>query len=154
MGRESWIRAHYPVYADDECRKNVVGETPKERTLRLIDHSLRKWRGFLPEATKVHRVVRSQVWLKTMDGHVIHEAVATSCTLCIASRVRHSTSYCHRCPITQSGGRECDTTRSAYDLARVNPQHMVDQLQKTREWVEQQPDDYHPHTFHKRNEED
>ena len=94
---KSWMKEFYPIPADKV--------TQKREALR---HSIRKWRGLLPENLAKHKV-------KCVNGDVVDRdlksfAIDTeSCALCCLYLAHNCVTRpaCSACPIKQVTGRTC-----------------------------------------------
>ncbi len=149
MSYESWQEEFYPKEASD-----IADATDEE----VIEHSLQKWKGALPENCERHGV-------RYMHHEIVDFAItstklqfnAASCSLC----QKYNDTNCkmtlqfESCPIVRLLGESCDGSVSSdesdyvcdpsvvgmfdapYHSAFNNPRVMVDLLTKTLDFVKQ-----------------
>ncbi len=118
MSLKSWMKEFYPVDAS-----RVKGRKAR------IKHSLKKWRGALPENLDKHKV---EYW-----GYAVFDEKrelvfdADTCALCekysqIGTAIMRTA--CPRCPIVIATGSTCC---KVYDACSDNPTEMIGLLELT-----------------------
>lgn len=136
MSLETWKEEFYPIEAD----KSVGSQ------LEAVEHSLRKWRGLDADTLKRHGLRQAYNGLKE-DGEPHFFIDYTSCALCLL--VNAVNDGCDKCPLFKArGGFPCDELMMDEDenlledsspyvtWTRFNdPAHMLEWLEKTREFV-------------------
>ena len=126
MSFNSWKNEFYP-----NGPKGMRPLPYQEPVIAAIDHSLRKWKGMLPENLAKHNVALTRVDSREHGcGLFVHAKGRlespgyrlpindTSCSLCKMCTVVNDTAElkytyidCPACPLyTQLGGKACDTT--------------------------------------------
>lgn len=125
MSYENWRKEFYPVGA-----RQIVGDldyqldsgkiTDKEYQLKLLDHSIQKWVGFLPENVEKYKLLVNRAMLYNNDDPEECKPTpmmlsADTCSLCIAYNERDGD--CTYCPIYKSGQPVCEDPESAYERA-------------------------------------
>ena len=99
MSLETWSEEYYPVQAG----------VATDSDAKALEHSLRKWRGLLPEALKEHGVELADVFgvINVVDsGRRRMSAIPINdrtCALCC----RHPED-CSKCPLCEWRGVPCD----------------------------------------------
>lgn len=124
MSYKTWSEEFYPIFAEDINQKGVSEE-------ELIQHSLTKWKGILPENLKKHGG-KLFTATPTDDPRVEFEdrnfyLGTDTCSLCI----KYWYSCCYPCPLQQQGD-ECGKKESPYNVAvfRGDIVSIVNALQK------------------------
>jgi len=122
MSIKSWKKEFYPVPASEV-------KDAKE----AIKHSLKKWKGLLPDALERHKITLNVTTL--MSGRSEFEIGGESCALClISTRIESLFGDCRKCPLFENLGHRCDM---ADDRPWVifqntgNPKPMIAALNKT-----------------------
>lgn len=138
MSIQSWYNENYPIDAE------LVSDEGE-----AIEHSIRKWRGFLPENLAKHKVKINTLCI--FEGTLIDENYkgaltyainplnldrGDSCALCeMFSRSFINDIGCAECPIVKSGQLSCYRTNSAYMKSSPEfPGPMIEALEKTLIW--------------------
>mgnify|MGYP001310501769 CR=1 FL=1 len=138
MSIQSWYNENYPIDAE------LVSDEGE-----AIEHSIRKWKGFLPENLAKHGVKIDT--LDQVEGTLIDEnskgawdyAITplnldsgSSCALCeMFFRPLPSDIPCAKCPIVKSGQLYCFNTKSAYMLSYPDkPELMIEALEVALRW--------------------
>lgn len=135
MSLESWMREFYPVDAI------AASGSP----LAAAEHSLRKWRGALPDNLKKHGVLYA--WHEIYSAgtsELVIEFRGNTCALCAASKNEEDKSKklvkpnCQKCPLAiVRNGFSCDNKDEGYEdmspyLASEDcPDIMIEWLEKT-----------------------
>src|SRR5689334_2657044 len=101
MDNHPWLTEFYPIDAQSAVESLT--------SVGLVEHSLRKWTGFLPENMEKHGVypgAHGHMRDKEKD-EIFLEIDGDSCSLCVA--YNHVDFHCRRCPIYAArGGVRCD----------------------------------------------
>lgn len=130
MTLKTWKEDFYPISAQDAAELSW-----KE----AVQHSLRKWEGFLPENLEAHQVIikkpdprKHEYALKLMEpGSKSYLPIsADTCSLCVKSD-----SYCEKCPIVKMRERPCDSDEFSHMVKLIAPIPMIELLKKTLEYV-------------------
>lgn len=141
MSFQTWIKEFYPIDAEEIANQNEV--TDEE----LILHSLKKWKGALPENTEKHNVtyknhmIESQSVEDQFYGAIVF--ATGTCSLCQKYDGEScGTSYRSKsddCPIIRMRGIPCDRlyekTENAYSDSESNPKPMIKLLEETLNFV-------------------
>lgn len=102
MSLETWKKEFYA----EESDQIVARRAPD---VELLDHSLRKWSGALPEALERHglRYRRHAISEPDGDGELTFDG--ESCALCEAyyNGPTNDREECERCPIVLATGESC-----------------------------------------------
>jgi hypothetical protein len=111
MSLATWIAEFYPVPA---------GDPSIDSEIKLIEHSLRKWRGALPENTARHQVrYQDHFLIESLDDLFMFGG--QNCSLCAVSGT------CLECPFTK---RTNDTCLKPYQESRRHPIPMIKALKE------------------------
>lgn len=110
MSLATWIAEFYPVPA---------GDPSIDSEIKLIDHSLRKWRGALPENTARHGLTYADAILFNRVEKFQFGVI--TCSLCQGSRT------CYECPFTK---RTKDTCLNPYQESLDDPMPMIKALEE------------------------
>ena len=133
------MEEYYPISAIEAARRGP---------LAACEHSLRKWRGALPEALAKHELFRGD---EGCDEHMIAEDLEKtenafyfsdeSCALC---QLDHTN--CATCPITRATGKACiedgeDGGESEYEIFACggSPEPMIALLERTLIHIKKAP---------------
>lgn len=103
MSFKSWEKEFYPVSA------KTLAES-KASDIELLEHSLQKWRGALPENLEKHGMTYADHSLKEKGKRETFFVFSgNSCTLCVR-HVTHTVTglSCGTCPIVRHTGGSCD----------------------------------------------
>lgn len=114
MSLKTWKAEFYPVSARFLVR---TGGTMSE----LVEHSLHKWVGLLPENLNKHAVkVRAGC---VHDSADVLELGSDSCALCVVYFDPSVRGRCQKCPLSEArGGIPCDSMTAAEEADRgVSP---------------------------------
>lgn len=136
-----WEQKHYPMTAEKAVELGHINvrdgrATPKQAALRLAQHCLAKWEGFLPENLPEGAYLYGR---KLVIGIEASTGV-TSCALCKAGFLNYANN-CESCPLQLATGIACIQQHSPY---MMGGREITQALQRTVHWIEQQPDDYDP----------
>jgi hypothetical protein len=120
---KAWKKEFYPTRADTRMSK-----------INAVRHSLRKWKGLLPENLDRYNITVSFINFALPVG-------GDSCALCQkyydTSFPKHDERRCQKCPLAQVLGQRCDS-RDGENLSPWqsfsfdgNPIPMIEALEKT-----------------------
>ena len=98
MSFASWKSEFYPVDAESE---EHIGSDAS-----LVEHSLLKWRGALPENVGKHGVKYNDWRILDGDGEEALEYYGATCALCL--RYVMTAGVCDGCPLFAAIGLPCD----------------------------------------------
>lgn len=139
MSFQSWIDEFYPV--DALTLAHTEGKTDED----LINHSILKWQGALPENLEKHKVCYyiHEIFDPIEDKDLTFDS--DSCALC----VKYDGFFCNtfplpedQCPIIRMTGNPCDSRghndNGVYDDSRFTPKPMIELLEKTLKFVKQE----------------
>lgn len=126
MTIQSWYKEYYPVDVTA-----VAGER------EAIEHSLQKWKGFLPENLSKHKVIVNINKIADEEGQCAQNLdEGDSCALCkLFLDFTNERRRCCDCPIVKSGQASCYNVDSAFMNSSIrNPKSMIDALEQTLVW--------------------
>lgn len=135
MTLKTWKEDFYPISAEKAAELSW-----KE----AVQHSLRKWEGFLPENLEAHQVFirkpesrNGEYLLKLMEpGSKSYLPISsTTCSLC-----QKAVDDCRRCPIVSMRERSCDNDEFSHMVKLLFPTPMIELLKKTLEFVSGEED--------------
>jgi len=116
MSLQSWKDEFYPVDAESLvsslCNEGDFINT-KENNLKLIKHSINKWKGLREENLLKHRGFSESEWSSVLFEYEDDEEESfgidsTSCSLCEAYYDRSiSFNKCSKCPLYEFLGNPC-----------------------------------------------
>lgn len=93
MSADTWFDEFYPISAQEIARRS-------NDPMVLTQHSLQKWKGFLPENLKKHDI--------SSTDEIDVEGDASSCSLCVKYTVDiDAEKRCKRCPLFQLRNAKC-----------------------------------------------
>lgn len=133
MSKESFLAEFYPIPADEATSS----------WLEATNHSIRKWKGLLPNNLKKHN---QQTGTKEHERHIVSTIYGrtlsygtSTCALCLLAfkRQEGQQDYCENCPLFLLYGIECGERNSAYTESRLskNPQLMINALYATQRFL-------------------
>jgi hypothetical protein len=152
MSVESWRNEFYPI--DAAYLVDVLDNEPQPDLdansidIKLIEHSLLKWKGALKENLEKHESSYSRGVILDRDDCLVFDS--STCALCqkyTADREQEEDPRCTlksgiACPIVRMQKHPCDGDEevrneecSTYGLAKHNPEVMIELLEKTLEFV-------------------
>lgn len=123
MSIQSWYEEYYPINATA-----VAGER------EAIEHSLQKWRGFLPENLSKHKVFVNVNKMVDEEGQRAQNLdEGDSCALCkLFLDFTNESRRCCDCPIVKSGQASCYNKGSAFMHSSIrDPRLMIYVLEQT-----------------------
>jgi hypothetical protein len=126
MSIPSWYKEHYPVDVTA-----IAGER------EAIEHSLQKWRGFLPENLNKHKVTVYINKIVDEEGRCVENLDGGySCALCkLFLKFTDEERRCCDCPIVKSGQLSCYKSGSPYmESSPSDPSLMISALEQTLVW--------------------
>lgn len=130
MSVKSWRKEFYPLAASKCSKKNAAA------------HSLRKWRGTLPDALKRHDVVWMHSAVESKNSRVFLDFDYFSCALChnFFLDINGVKDGCNSCPIVKATGNNCADIYTAVERAKTKSVSirarwaMVKLLERTVAW--------------------
>ncbi len=140
MSLKTWEAEFYPQTAEAFA---LIDHRDPQSQREAIQHSIRKWRGLLPNNLMGHGCVLIGQYLEDARDRIKGLAIdGDSCALCVLNCKASVESHrCASCPLFLSrNGVACDVDGiNASDLYRSgleDPTIMIEGLQKALAWVE------------------
>lgn len=118
MSLKSWKEEFYPCAANS-----------KEAQEKPVTHSLRKWKGALPENLKRHGMRNNSCGDICSSRRGIFCFDSDSCALCIASSEPYRVN-CNLCHIKAATGNDCIDEFNRF-VIEDDPKPMIELLEKT-----------------------
>ena len=121
MSRDSWVKEHYPIPADEVAAKDA------------LDHVLNKWIGTTPEALEKHGGRLNEARIALDDDDFCFSGKYT-CALCLTHQCHHQNKGRPLCPLEITHG-SCPCLPLGcspwwYFAFDNNPQPMIDLIRK------------------------
>jgi hypothetical protein len=147
MSIKTWMAEFYPVSASKFSRGyQPVKEVGLHKNIEMLNHSILKWTGLLPQNIKKHGVYHApgaaaifesmEEWIRgsARRGDVMSFSSAT-CALC-QKHFDHNRPLdqipCWSCPLYKHRGANCDAN-DFFIRCLDDPQQMIDALTETRD---------------------
>ena len=121
MSLKTWLDEFYPIPAAKVSKEDA------------LEHSIRKWKGLLPENLEKHQVVYQWEELQSQNEEELIQPLpisSSSCALC--QHWYDDESGCPECPLVKAGNNCCEDYDSAWRERYNNPARMVEELERSR----------------------